>query len=185
MTLATVANSEGMFFRQTANLAIPSNWTMEFRTKLYSRTTSINFNSSMSVFFTTASSVGNILYFRADEIWLSNALNTRGPSAVLDTDSAFHTYRIELSSTTLGSAVRVYYDNGALPVLTHQLVGDPSLVGAAARIGFGDATAGDSGVTEWEYFWHNGSSVSIVPEPSSLALFGCTSAIFFSARRKC
>jgi hypothetical protein len=170
MLLSTAANSEAMYYRQTANLSIPANWTIEFRAKFDSRNAAINYNSGMSVFFTTAPYVGNILYFRQDDLWLANGLNVRGPGVALDTDSAFHTYRIELSGASFGSAIKVFYDNGPLPVLMHQLVGDPSLVGAAARIGFGDGTAGDSGTSEWEYFWHNGSAVSVVPEPATTAL---------------
>jgi hypothetical protein len=182
MTLATSANSEGMNYRQTANLALPSNWTIEFSAKFDSRNATANNNSSMAIFFTTASSVGNILYLRQDDIWLANGFLVRGPAATVDTDNAFHTYRIELSGTTSGSAVKVYYDNGALPVLTHQLVTDATLNGGSQRIGFGDATAGDSGVSEWEYFWHNGSAVSVVPEPSSAALLGMTAALLGGTR---
>ena len=114
--------------------------------------------------------MGDILYFGQDDVWLANGFLVRGPSANVDTDSAFHTYRIELSGTISGSAINVYYDNGASPLLTHHLITDATLNGAAQRIGFGDATAGDSGMTEWEYFWHNGSSVSVVPEPTMAGL---------------
>jgi hypothetical protein len=184
MLLSTAASSEIMYYRQIANLSIPANWTIEFRAKFDSRNAAINYNSGMSVFFTAAPYVGNILYFRQDDLWLANGLNVRGPGVALDTDSAFHTYRIELSGTSLGSAIKVFYDNGPLPVLTHQLVGDPNLVGSAARIGFGDGTAGDSGVSEWEYFWHNGSAVSIVPEPAPRTLLALGATLLATVRRK-
>jgi hypothetical protein len=183
LLLSTSANAEGMNYRQTANLAIPSNWTMEFRARFDARNSTANNNSAMVVFFTTGANVGNILYLRQDDIWLANGFLVRGPSAALDTDSAFHTYRIELAGTASGSAVKVFYDNGALPVLTHQLVTDSSLNGSSQRIGFGDATAGDSGTSSWEFFWHNGSTVSVVPEPEiiTLLLWG---GICFCIRRR-
>jgi hypothetical protein len=179
MTLATAANAEGMFYRQTANLSIPASLTMEFRAKFDSRNTTANNNSPMAIFFTTAANVGNILYLGQDDVWLTSGFLIRGPSASVDTDSAFHTYRITLGGTTSGSAIKVFYDNGASPIITHQLVTDSTLNGAALRIGFGDATAGDSGVSEWEYFWHNGSAVSVVPEPSTVAL-GAVGGLLFS-----
>lgn len=184
MTLATAASSEGMSYRQTANLSIPANLTMEFSAKFDSRNTTANNNSPMAVFFTTAANVGNILYFGQDDVWFANGFLVRGPGASVDTDSAFHTYRIELSGTTSGSALKLFYDNGATPLLTHQLVTDATLNGATARIGFGDATAGDSGVSEWEYFWHNGSAVSVVPEPSVTAIAVMGGMLFNAGGRR-
>ncbi|MCU0771493.1 MAG: PEP-CTERM sorting domain-containing protein [Verrucomicrobia bacterium] len=183
MTLDTAANVESMFYRQTGNLAIPSNWTIEFRARFDSRNGTANNNSSMAVFFTAAPSSGNILYLRQDDIWLATGFLGRGPSATVDTDSAFHTYRIVLGGTAVGSAVNVFYDANPAPVLTYQLVGDPTLTGSAPRIGFGDATGGDSGVSEWEYFWHNGSAVAVVPEPSASALVVAGAAWVFTLRR--
>jgi hypothetical protein len=172
MTLSTAASSEGMFYRQTANLAIPANLTMEFRARMLSRNTVANNNSPMAIFFTTGSGVGNILYFGLDDLWLANGFLVRGPSASVDTDGAFHTYRIEVNGVASGSPIKVFYDNGALPLFTGALVTDATLNGSSQRIGFGDATAGDSGMTQWEYFYHNGSAVpvGVVPEPSAVAL---------------
>jgi hypothetical protein len=130
----------------------------------------------MQIFFTTAANVGDILYIGQDDIWLANGFLIRGPAASIDTDNAFHNYRIDVSGTGAGSSVKVYYDNGGSPVITGALVNDPTLNGASLRVGFGDATQGDSGLEEWEYFYHNGSSVTIgvVPEPGAamLALLG-------------
>jgi hypothetical protein len=90
----------------------------------------------------------------------------------VDTDDAFHTFRIELTGATLGSTINVYYDNAVAPLLSSPVVHDQAVYGNSPQIGMGDSSSKDSGVSEWEYLWHNASCIPInaVPEPSSLAL---------------
>jgi hypothetical protein len=180
LTLSTAANTETMFYRQSNNIAMPSNLTVEFRTRFVSRNTTLNYNSPMNIAFTTAPNIGNILYLAQDDLWLANGISVRGPSASVDTDGAFHTYRIEVAGTTAGSAVNVYYDGGVSPIISHTLINNSFLNGSFPRVLFGDATGGDSGVSKWEYLWHNGSSIQIgevIPEPSTLSLLLAAGAL--------
>ncbi len=182
LTLSTAANSEGLFYLQTNNIAISSPVRIEFSAKFDSRNTNLNWNSSMSAFFTTGVSggngVGNILYLGQDDVWISNpTFGQRGPSAQVDTDGAFHVYDILITSPTaagVAGQLQVFYDNGPSPIITGTLSQDFNLTGTVRRFGFGDATGGDSGTSEWQYFWHNGSTVAVgeVPEPGTLTLLG-------------
>ena len=48
------------------------------------------------IFFTQSSELGNGLFIGVDEIFLLVANNVKDVSAFVDTDDAFHTYRIEV-----------------------------------------------------------------------------------------
>jgi len=191
MSLTTGPNAEGLWYVQTNSISVGSSVTIEFSAKLDSRNTNLNWISSMSIPFTTGVSggngIGNILYLGHDDIWLSNpTFGQRGPSAQLDTDNGFDVYRIEVSSPTLAGVanqVKVYYDNGATPVINGTLSADFNLTGTVRRFGFGDSTGGDSGTSEWQYFWHNGSAIAIgeVPEPSVITLVSAATGLL--ARR--
>ena len=89
----------------------------------------------MQIFFTTAANVGGILYIGQDDVFLANGFLVRGPGASVDTDNAFHTYRIDVSAIGAGSAVKVYYDNGVSPLFSGALVSDSTLNGSILRVG--------------------------------------------------
>ena len=194
LTLSTAANSEGLFYLQTNNLSISSPVRIEFSAKFDSRNTNLNWISPMSVIFTTGVSggggVGNILYIGQDDVWVSGPLfGQRGPNAQVDTDGGFHVYDIEVTSPTtagVGNQLKVFYDHGSSPIISGTLSSDFNLTGTVRRFGFGDTTQGDSGVSEWEYFWHNGSTVAVgeVPEPGTLALLGL-GGLLLGKRRRC
>ena len=51
-----------------------------------------------------------VLGIREDYIYILNGDNSAGDTAVVDTDDAFHTYRMEALGTSSGSTVNVYQD---------------------------------------------------------------------------
>lgn len=173
MTSATMAKVKKEYFHTgPAGLDMPSDLTIEFKARFVSRVVSANNYSPMSVYFSFGDGLGGMLNLGLDDVWLAGGHNIRGVGASVDTDNAFHTYRIQLGGTSLGSSINVYYDNAVTPLLTGAVIYDPNLNCEDAEIGFGDVSTKDSGTSEWEYLWHNASCVPInaVPEPTSAAL---------------
>lgn len=110
----------------------------------------------MSVQFTTKPNVGNSFYIAKDRIFVMTGLWDEGESAGVDTDDAFHTYRIEVDGTATGSPFRVYYD-GAL-ALRGTSFSDSVAHGPTPKVQWGDGTKYEGGVSEWEYVAHNASA---------------------------
>lgn len=109
-----------------------------------------------------------ILEIRRDFIYIRNGDNSVGASnANVDTDDAFHTYRMEVSGTASGSMVNVWQD-GVL-VLSDNAVYN---AGGTAGVFFGEGSQLALGVTEWKRVSHNMAAVATpVPEPSVPAMF--------------
>ena len=113
--------------------------------------------TGVSIGFAAHPYQGSILFIDRGVISLATEnYRIRGPSANVETDEAFHRYRIEADAPTIsGSQIRVYYD-GAL-TLTGQIV---DRLGGADRpqIFFGDSTSGPWGTSYWRYFRHNAAA---------------------------
>jgi hypothetical protein len=93
----------------------------------------------------------------ADQVKILAGDFTIGSTANVDTDDAFHTYRIVITGSSIGSPVQVYYDSGL--ILTGALY---ALATPAARLSWGEISTVAYGTSEWEYFEHNGSAASCV-----------------------
>lgn len=187
MVLDTALNPEVSFFETVAPaIDIPSDLTIEFKARFGSRVGNSTAISPMSVYFGLGSGIGSVLYLGLDDVWLAGGNNIRGAGTGVDTDDIFHTYRIQLSGSTPGSAINVFYDNGVTPLFTGSLLLDSELNGNVERIGFGDHSWDDSGVSKWDYLWHNASRIPIdsVPEPTSAAVMIATGAILLARRAR-
>jgi len=153
-------NSELMFFIQTApDIAIPSSLVIEARMRFVSGSSSFSSRAPSVIGFTTSANVGNLLFIAQDEIFFLAPGDVKGATAVLDTDGAFHTYRVEVT----GSAINVFYDGGASAVLTSTTFTDVPLFGAVIRILWGELSTVALGTSHWEFFRHNASTVSCAP----------------------
>lgn len=86
------------------------------------------------------------------QIFLNAGDLERGPVANVATTDAMHTYRLELSGTTAGSAVKVYYD-GVL-TLTGSAYGNPSALGSPVIL-WGEISTIARGTSEWEFVEQN------------------------------
>ena len=187
MLMDTTQNRRVSYFESAGCIDIPNNLTIEFNTRIWSRNACLDTVSPASVFFGLGNGLGSVLYMGRDDVWLSGGNNTRGAgSTSVDTDDSFHTYRIEVSGLTLGSAINVFYDGGLNPLFTGSVVYDPTLNGNEERIGFGDITREDSGVSKWDYLWHNAKCVPIdsVPEPTTAALLIAGGAMLLARRNR-
>ncbi|MBT9503564.1 MAG: PEP-CTERM sorting domain-containing protein [Burkholderiaceae bacterium] len=122
-----------------------------------------------------------VLEIRKDLIYIRNGDNSAGDSAVVDTDEAFHTYRMEALGTAAGTTVNVYQD-GLLVLSDNALYA----AGGGASVSWGEASTLATGTTQWKRVSHNMAAVAVtpVPEPGTWALWAAgLAAVGFSARR--
>jgi hypothetical protein len=106
---------------------------------------------------------GNALYVGKDEIFLlagNSTLDRRGPAAEVDTDDAFHTYRIEYGAE---GVVDVYYD-GAF-AFSAPAFHNETTHGVAPRIYFGEGSLVARGSSDWAWVRHNGNTTHPCPGP--------------------
>ena len=130
--------------RSDLDLDIPTNLVLEARVRLVSGTAKI--------YFVTQLGVENWLSIGADEISVNAGARTvRGAAASVDTDDAFHTYRVEVHGVTTGSTFQVFYDG--ILTLTGALYFQDE--GQFPEIFWGSYPIGES---LWQSFKHNGST---------------------------
>jgi hypothetical protein len=151
------ASDVAAFSQIAGNLSVPTNLWIEGRTRWASGTSNQLDRSHLGIFFSTKPNVGNILWISRDRIFVLTTLGAVGASAVVDTDAAMHTYRIETQGTNDGSPFQVHYDG--VPTLSGTLFSNASLYGAVPRVSWGDGTVKEGGVSEWEYLAHNASAI--------------------------
>lgn len=107
-----------------------------------------------AICFHLGNNLGNVLWIRGDEIFLWASQNVVGPTASVDTDGNFHTYRIEVSSS---GVITVFYDGSQ--VLTGSTYSNNTW-GYSQEIWWGDGTGHASGVSQWQFFHHNALAAS-------------------------
>jgi hypothetical protein len=159
------AFARATYFQTADQLSVPSNLVIEARVRFVSGSSDVVGHAPAGVSVYPGQGVANYLWIGKDEIFVNAGTRfERGDAAAVDTDDAFHDYRIELGGTTDGSPFRVFYD-GALTLTGSLFPGDEDQL---PEIGWGDIAYDASGVSEWQLFQHNGAAV---PEPSAAA--GC------------
>jgi hypothetical protein len=153
---------------------------MEAVVRFVSGSSSITSRAPSGILFTTAPTVGNVLYIGADEVFFNAADLVKGPTALVDTDDSFHTYRIEVAAT---GSLALFYDGN--PILTGQTFASASHNGLIERILWGDVTTYASGTSEWASFKHDALVAECpVPEPSSSAVMLLIGAGLLLAQRR-
>ena len=180
LTLDTDLDGELMLYSMTAAaLAMPTAPVIEFNMRMDSHSTSFpTVRTGAAVSITTQNSVGNVVYIGIDEVFLLTSGGAQGPVANIDTDSAFHDYRIELAGLGPGSAISVFQDNSL--VLSHVLITDTGNYGNEERIFFGNNTTVAHGTSEWVSFQHNAAAV---PEPIMLTMLTLVVPLILIRRR--
>ena len=140
-------NGQATFYRGDGienDLDIPTNLVIEARMRVVSGTAII-------YFVTQPGDAENWLRIGPDEIFVNAGSRTnRGAVAQVDTDGAFHDYRIEVHGVATGSVVQVFYD-GTLALRGSLFLGDEDEV---IQIVWGTLTGGES---LWQSFRHNAS----------------------------
>jgi hypothetical protein len=153
LQIATGASGDAIYYYQSgADLAIPDPWVIEVRMRVGTDNGTGQAATSAAVGFATAADVENLLFIGAGHIYLWSGYFVMGPQAFLDTQSALHTYRIEVTGA---GAVSVFYD-GALTLTGTTLVGPP--YEDSTYLWWGDGTSHASGTSYWEHVTHNGNA---------------------------
>ena len=172
MTLQTSGSHTARQFytMQGADLDLSSSapYWMEAEMKLVSGSqTSGWWRAGAQMNFRFANGRQAVLGIRNDFIYLLNGDNSAGATAAVDTDSAFHTYRMEALGTGSGATVNVYQD-GVLVLSDNALYA----TGNAAAVLWGEASTLATGTSLWKRVSHNMAAVEVttVPEPGTWAM---------------
>jgi PEP-CTERM motif-containing protein len=178
LTLGTSSNSESMFYTQLEPIVDTSGaFFIEARVRFVSGSSSSTARAPITISFTTAPNVGNALFIGLDRVFFNTAEATAGPSALVDTNGAFHTYRIDYSGA---GALTLAYDG--VPVLAGTTFTSASFNGAQERIAWGELSILAFGTSEWQFFRHNALAV---PEPQTYALLAAGLGLLgFVVRRR-
>jgi hypothetical protein len=151
LRLSTSTNSEIMdYIQYEPDIAFPATPFIEARMRFVSGTSTTSVKTAAVIGFTTAPTVGNTLFIGQDEIFLLANASTRSATAFVDTNDAFHTYRIELGA---GGTITVFYDGNQ--ILTGATFADVNHNGNLRRIFWGDGTLTAAGTSDWEFVRHN------------------------------
>jgi hypothetical protein len=159
LTLATTSfPSNNLGYEDNApDVVVPNPWIIEFRARYVSGTSSHPAREAMALTASTVSNVIAAVFIGPDVVKINSGDFTIGASAIVDTDDAFHTYRVVINGTSLGSPIQVYHDG--VHILTGALFG---LATPGARITWGETSGVAFGASEWLYFEHNGSAANCV-----------------------
>lgn len=164
LTLETSENAEAMYYLQnepTFEISYPL--IIEVRMRVVSGSTSHTARGYASVNFTLTPNYGNALQIRDDEIFLSVGNLAKGTSAFVDTNDAFHTYKI-----TIDAAGDITVDYDGVPTLTGSAFTSGPHNGATPRVLWGMASNLSFGKAEWESVLHD-VEPSQVPAMNGLA----------------
>lgn len=159
------------------SIDLPEQLVVNFRMRFVSGNTSEPDRAPAAVAITTANGVGISLWIDRDEAFLLSGLHTVGDrSTNIDTDAAFHDYRMVVDGRTAGSAVSVWQDG--VPILSGQTFSSTAANGTVPRVLFGEFSIQAAGVSEWQSF-----SASAVPELGGGVLAGI-GVLALSLRRR-
>lgn len=181
VTLSTDDGNELMVYIQRGpEITMPPTLVIEAELRFVSGTGENTAVSPVAIGFISMPSIGNSLFIEKDTIFLQSAHATRGPEVSIDTDDAFHTYKIVLDGRESGSSIQVYQDD--LLVLTGASFTEVTATPGPPTVFFGHGFRSvDGSVSEWRSLSHNAATA--IPEPSTslLSVFGITA---FLLRRK-
>jgi len=163
LTLSDAANAQDMFYMQTAlTTPLPDPVVIEARLKFVSGQSSLGNRGPVAIAVTTAPNRGTLFFVGAGRMFLTADGDVRGNTAVVDTESAFHVYHIEISAA---GAVTVRYDG--TPMLTGTTYSSVPAFGPVPRILWGEGSIVAFGTEQWSSFRHNaatcGSATTTLP----------------------
>jgi len=153
------AFARASYFQEWDALSIPTNFVIEASVRYVSGNSTTAGRTGTGIYFFTQKGVANWLWIGQDEVFVNAGSRfQRGAVANVDTDDAFHSYRIEFRGITNGSRFDVFYD-GALTLNGLLFLDDED---QEPEIAWGDLAYEASGVSEWRSFRHNASALPTV-----------------------
>ena len=163
LTLATPSFfvDQYVYYEQTNSLTIPDTLRISARLRVVSETHQFgNARRGISIGFTVAPDLGNVLWFDQDSVFLwSGNYGQEGVAARVDTRDAFHTYEITVVNQ---SAITVHQDG--VQILTGSILASPSWPDAPFLY-WGDGNGHSSGVSEWAFVVHNANAIACGAPP--------------------
>lgn len=184
LTLATGAQSQNMFYSMNGSdldFSATGGYWLEGTMKFVSGSQAAGWNRAPAVMLMRFDNQNMaVLEIRQDSIFIRNGDNSIGAiNNSVDTDGAFHTYRMEITGKSVGSVVNVY-QNGLL------VLSDNSVYSAAGAgsVAFGESSILATGTSQWTSFSHNAAAIA-VPEPATgtTLLTGCLALAVRRRRR--
>lgn len=156
LTLATTASTgNNLGYTDTApDVVVPNPWIIEWRGRFVSEFSGHPSRSAMMVTPFIGGNIGIGMGIAQDRIFINSGDLVVGSQVTVDTNDAFHTYRLVVSGTN----VQVFYDG------THVLTGTMYGISGSpvAKLDWGEMSTVAFGASEWLYFEHNGSNASCV-----------------------
>ncbi len=168
LRLQSGAHPEYMYYEaQGAQLAMPEQLVLSFRTRLVDSSASTTQRSPLMVAVSFDGGAGAVLKIESNNaaFLLGNDQGATPGSQILP--GVFHDYRLTFFGQAAGDAVQLEIDGVAR--YTYQLNVNPALFASFDRIWFGDGTLLAGGSSDWLAFSHNAAPV---PEPAAALLLG-------------
>lgn len=163
LTVSTSAQLQQMYYRQLDPIVDTSGaFFIEARVRLVSGAASDPSRAPISITFTTAPNVGNVLHIDHDSVFFLKDNLVADTKVAVDTNDAFHKYRIEYDGA---GGLTLSWDD--TEILTGETFFSTAANGPTERITWGQSSQLAFGTSEWAYFTHNALAV---PEPQTYAL---------------
>jgi len=153
LQITTTSNLQANWYAMgTPDIASTPTFILEFRVKYVSGTTANPNRAPIGITVQPGGQYGTAVWIGVDEVFTWAGFEIRDATAFVQTDDAFHTYRIEhdLASHEL----RIYYDGSLIIVSSTYL--HAGFWTIAPVVEWGDFSNSVSGVSRWLYFKHNG-----------------------------
>ncbi len=150
LTLSSSENLEHMYYIQEApQIDVTLPFALETRMRFVSGSSAASNRAPGFIAVTTDVQEGVALFIDQDEMFVTTNGDVVGDSAVVDTDDAFHNYRIEIESD---GSVTVLYDG--VPTLSGATFVSNSNHGPVDRVFWGEGSIHTFGVLQWQFVRH-------------------------------
>jgi len=153
LTLTRPDPNKHYYYQQSGSaIQFPQRFVMEARMRYVSGTVSDTLRLPVTIGFIADPLHSAGFQIGRDTIVFWSAPEVVGARIELDTDSAFHNYRIEMDSLT---SVRYYYDDSLIwssPTV-------PPGSGTGPVVWWGGVAGGVTGVSEWQFVRHNALTI--------------------------
>jgi hypothetical protein len=159
LTLSTSENLEHMFYIQSApQIDVTLPFALEMRMRFVSGSSASTGRAPGFIAITTNVQEGTALFIDQDRIFITATGDVVGDSAMVDTDDAFHDYRLEIETD---GGVTILYDG--VPMLSGATFVSSNNHGPDDRVFWGEGSIHTFGVLDWQFVRHT----ALFPVPTT------------------